>query len=106
MPRVTRRRKMRRAEWSHHHIAQLTSGVAVSPMSAFGAIHKGLHDKAAMQAAWAELRDELIDEWVQTRPFTRPLAWLLFDAKEPRIRVIGEQRIEAIDDAARRDFGD
>jgi hypothetical protein len=106
MPRITRRKKNRRAGYNKAQIAQLLHGVAVSPSSAFGALHKGMADMNAMRAAWDELRDELIDEWVSQHPFSRPLGWLLFDATEPRIRVIGEQRIEAMEAAAKRNLGD
>lgn len=95
MPRVTRRKKLRREGYNKHQIGQLTHGAPCSPMAAFGCLHKGMADMVAMRAAWEDLRDELLPQWIADNPFTRPMGWLLFDATEPRIRVVCEQALEA-----------
>jgi hypothetical protein len=48
-----------------------------------------------MRAAWLDVYDELMPIWVAEHPFTRPLCFWLFDATAPRVRVVGEQRIES-----------
>lgn len=39
---------------------------------------------AARRAAWRKFKAALLREWIAERPGTRPAAWWLFDAPEPR----------------------
>ena len=103
MPRVKRIAKRRR-EYPPNEIQLLLTGVALT--TRFGALHKGQGDKAGLRQLWEELRDELLDQWISEHPFTRPFAWLLFDAKEPRLRTVGEQRIESLEAAQKRGLGE
>src|SRR3954466_9433161 len=99
MPRVKRIAKRRR-DYSSSEINTLMAGVA--PTTRFGALHKGTADLAAMREAWEDLRDELLPLWIAAHPFSRPLGWLLFDTTQPRLRVVGEQAIEAAEFQATR----
>ena len=92
MPRIKRRAKRRR-EYHSEEIKLLQTGVSL--MTRFGAIHKGYGDFAGLREAWNELRGELMEQWIAEHPFTRPWAWLLFDAVAPRLRTVGEQRMES-----------
>jgi len=48
-------------------------------------------DGAAIRAAWEDLREELLADWLWQRPGTRPWPWWDFDAPEPlRLRVGGK----------------
>jgi hypothetical protein len=68
---MPRRSKLRRRSsgWSDLHIEILKSG----------------HDffdefpKPDREQAWNELRKEILDEWLQNHPGTRPFAWWAFD---------------------------
>jgi hypothetical protein len=68
---MPRRSKLRRRSsgWSDLHIEILKSG----------------HDffdefpKTDREQAWNELRKEILDEWLQNHPGTRPFAWWAFD---------------------------
>ena len=79
MPRVRRQPKARR-DWTEHHREQLRSGHDFLG-EAFG---KDRPDFAAMKQAWDELRDEILPAWIAEHPGTRPYAWWVFDAPEPR----------------------
>ena len=46
-------------------------------------------DVQGMRRGWDDLRDELLPTWIVDRPGTRPHAWWLFDAPEPRRRIDG-----------------
>ena len=41
-------------------------------------------DRERMQADWEQYRDDLLAEWIQKHPGTRPFAWWLFDSPERR----------------------
>lgn len=41
-------------------------------------------DLDRMRADWHEFRDELLQEWIEHNPGTRPFAWWRFDATERR----------------------
>jgi hypothetical protein len=99
MPRVSRRSKRRTAGYTDQHIQQLLTGVTLSCMSGFGAIHKGIGDEGGMRAAWNELRDQLMPQWIAEHPGTRPYAWWKFDLPERRRRTDGV--IHPFDDPVR-----
>ena len=40
-----------------------------------------------MEAAWWELRDELLPTWIEQHPGTRPYAWWRFEAPDSRRQV-------------------
>jgi hypothetical protein len=94
MPRVKRRAKRRR-DYTKQEINLLTTGISLT--TRFGALHKGLADMAAMREAWDDLRDELLPQWIESHPFSRPIGWLLFDATQPRIAVVGEAALESLE---------
>jgi hypothetical protein len=94
MPRVRRKAK-RRNDYTSQEIKLLTTGVSLT--TRFGAVHKGTGDMVALREAWGDLRDELMDQWIAEYPFSRPFAWLLFDATEPRQRTTGEQLMESME---------
>ena len=39
---------------------------------------------AEQAIAWHDLRDELLEQWIQDKPFTRPDVWWRYDAPELR----------------------
>ncbi len=91
MPRNLRRTRFRKTR-DPQEIKLLTHGVSLT--TRFGIAIK-LRDREGLRALWSELRDELLGEWVAEHPFTRPFAWLLFEATEPRLPVSGEAAAEA-----------
>ena len=52
-----------------------------------------------LQKAWDARRDDVLAEWAQTNPGTRPAHWWLFDAPEMRRRVSGKPCHEALANA-------
>ena len=86
MPRTKQRAKRRRTGYERQHIRQLLTG-----QDFFGnAFGKGDRcDREAMRAAWEELRDKLLADWISEKPGTRPYAWWCFDAPERRRRIDG-----------------
>lgn len=98
---VRRNARTRLPEITPHHIRVLRRGSALLPMAAAGFyLPDGTLDMAAVQAAWEELSDELLPEFIADHPGTRPAAWWLFDAPEPQRRLLyghdpdGESRPE------------
>lgn len=94
MPNIRRRAK-RRNDYTMQEKSLLSSGVSLN--TRFGCLHKGKADLDAMREAWNNLRDELLPEWIESHPFSRPVAYWLFDASLPRIAVVGEQLLEALE---------
>lgn len=45
-------------------------------------------DRGAVRRAWKSVRDDLLRDWIEERPGTRPWAWWKFDLSEPRRRRI------------------
>jgi hypothetical protein len=81
MPRGIKRRAKAKTEWTSHHRAHLLTGY-----DHFGRAFGGREalDLDLARAAWEELREELLAEFIADRPFERPAAWWWFDAPEPR----------------------
>jgi len=88
MPRVRRRSKLRRAGYNEHHRGQLLHGSDVFG-DAFG--NGDDMDVEAFKAAWELFRDRLLSEWIAANPGTRPAAWWILEAPEPRRRIDGIQ---------------
>jgi len=63
-------------------------------------------DDATMAEIWSEIGAELIAEWIVKKPGSRPWAWWLYNAPEPR-RIVpnGEQRFSMTTSAERTRFG-
>ena len=95
MPRVKRKGKRRR-DYSKSEVNQLTSGVSMTNPR-FGSWSRQNINWPELESAWRELEGELLQEWIAEQLFTRPVGWLLFDAKQPRLPVIGEQLLEALE---------
>src|SRR6185369_5385211 len=104
MPRVKRLKKLRRAGYEPGHVDELLTGLSIG--ATFGHMRRHRCDYVAMRAAWNELRDDLLPAWIAEHPFTRPVAFWLFDASQPRLRTVGEQRLESIEGAKKRELGD
>lgn len=47
---------------------------------------------AELMAAWLEVRDTFLPQYIATNPGFRPWAWWEFDAPEPRRQVSGRRR--------------
>jgi len=102
MPNIRRRAK-RRNDYTVEERKLLSCGVSL--VTRFGTFHNGRGDKEALRLAWNDLRDEIMEEWIAANPFSRPWAWLYFDATEPRQRTVGEQRMESQQWAKGRKLG-
>ena len=92
MPRVKRRAHRRRTTWGQGHIIQLQTGHAYFRDESFGNESRRTLDDDLMRAAWEELGDELLDDWITKSPGTRPYAWWRYTAPERRRR-IGSMRL-------------
>src|SRR6476620_8771601 len=95
MPRVRRKAK-RRPEYTRQERFMLTHGVSFT-CPRFGSYRRDSINWPVLEAAWRDLEGELLSQWIAEHPFTRPVGWLLFDAKQPRLPVIGEQELEALE---------
>lgn len=95
MPRVRRKAK-RRNDYHPEEIKQLTTGVSLMNPR-FGTWHRQKINWPVLKAAWRDLESDLLPEWIAENPFTRPVAYWLFDAKQPRLPVVGEQKLEALE---------
>jgi hypothetical protein len=104
MPRVRRKAK-RRPEYTRQERNMLTHGSSFT-CPRFGTYRRANINWPILTAAWRDLEGELLPEWIAENPFTRPVGWLLFDAKKPRLRTVGEQRIESVEAAEKRGLGD
>lgn len=80
MPRVTRVSKRFRG-WNETTVFVLRTG-----LDFFDEL-----PEADREQAWNELRKEILDEWLQNHPGTRPFAWWAFDMPKGTRR----QRIDA-----------
>lgn len=76
MPRPARRQRQRREDYGPDHLRALTRGHGFFPDTFPGDEGK--------KEAWEELRDEIMADWIRTKPGTRPHAWWLYEAPEPR----------------------
>lgn len=85
MPRVRRIAKRRYSSYGPQHIRQLKTGHDFFG-DAFGSDQRlnGKVDIEAMHEAWEQLGDEILAEWIMENPGSRPFAWWLFSAPEPR----------------------
>ncbi len=45
--------------------------------------HTFFHDNAEIAGAWNEIGDEIVRDWILTRPGTRPMTWWRLSAPEP-----------------------
>lgn len=90
MPRPPRRSKSRRAGYDSQHVSHLLIGVAVTPGSGFR-LRGHETDWPAFRAAWDDLRDSLLPEFIAENPGRRPYAWWICDAPERRQRTDGIQ---------------
>ena len=87
MPRLKRRAKtLRERGYGDGHIRELLKGSPFFPGTGF------CGDEEAKREAWEELGEELTADWVTKRPGTRPCAWWLYDAPEPRRRCTNRDR--------------
>jgi hypothetical protein len=95
MPRVRRKKKMR-LDYTRQERNMLTHGVSFT-CPRFGCFRRNNINWPVLEAAWRDLEAEILPEWIVSNPFTRPVGWLLFDAKQPRLPVVGEQAIESLE---------
>ena len=58
-------------------------------------------DADAAKVAWELLRDTLLPRWIKERPGTRPAAWWLFDAPDPKRRERVDGGVHPFDDKKR-----
>lgn len=88
MPRRPRTRRLPRREYHAGHIRQLLIGSDFRlPAPAFGRGADFRHDEAA--AAWEELREQLLADYVAEHPCYRPWAWWHLEPRELRPRTDG-----------------
>lgn len=82
-------------DWTEKHRMQLLTGFDLG-RGAWGRFSDKWHPPADalqdMRDAWADLRDEIMP---RAKPGTRPVAWWLFDAPEPRN--VGEDEPEQLE---------
>ncbi len=45
--------------------------------------HTFFHGSAEIAAAWDQIGDEIVEDWILTRPGTRPMMWWRLSAPEP-----------------------
>ena len=90
MPRVKRRTKRRKTGYTEAQVDHLLTGHDMFG-DGFGTDGpSGECNVDAMHAAWLDLRDKLLRQWIAEQPGTRPYAWWRFDAPEPRRRIDGK----------------
>ena len=82
MPRKRRHEKQRRAE-----VAPSTMAFFRDDPNAYSYLYFLTAAEVAMQ--WAEVRDEIIEEWVIAHPGSRPRTWWAQNAPSPRRRIGG-----------------
>lgn len=83
MPRIRRRRRRRRTDG-------LTKAERSQLLYGSWWFQKEPIPHEERRALWEERRDELMGEWIQEEPGTRPWAWWEFDAPERRRRIDGK----------------
>jgi hypothetical protein len=81
MPRLSRKSKRAKTEWTQLHVTALLRG--------FDCFHVFGHDDDAetierMSHAWEQLADVILPEFIAEHPGRRPWAWWRFDAPAPR----------------------
>ena len=84
MPRPPRRPKDRRESYGPGHVEQLLTGQSLKgpSFSASGRVGCRWRDPLtceAARAAWAELRDELLPQFIEANPGRRPAAWWYYE---------------------------
>lgn len=94
MPKLKRRQKLKR-EYDAMEKRCFTDGIVLTCY--FSHPHKNHVPIEEFKAAWNDLRDELLPQWIAEHPFTRPIGWLRFDVTEPRLPVEGEQLRDALE---------
>lgn len=72
------------ANYTRHHLRELLRGSCFFPDVGF----RG--NVEAMHRAWRAVRGEVLRQWTQAHPGTRPHAWWRFDAVERRQRIDGK----------------
>ena len=92
MPRARRRANERR-EYDKVERRSFTDGITFT--NRYAPLHRLRITKEEWRAAWDDLRDELVPEWIEAHPFSRPLGYWEVDADQPRLPVSGEAAIEA-----------
>ena len=45
--------------------------------------HTFFHGNAEIAAAWNQIGDEIVEDWIRDRPGTRPMVWWRLSAPEP-----------------------
>lgn len=85
MPRGIKRRAKAKMEWTREQRRQLLTGFEFfgQGFGRDGSDRRPL-DLNLAREAWEELREELLPEFIREHPFSRPWAWWVFDAPEPR----------------------
>lgn len=85
MPRGIKRRAKAKMEWTREQRQQLLTGFEFfgQGFGRDGSERRPL-DLNLAREAWEELREELLPEFIASKPFARPWAWWVFDAPEPR----------------------
>ena len=101
MPRVSRRSHRRRVSYNDLHMYQLLAGHGFFTEDLFG--HHLNPDLVAIEKAWRLLQDDLLSLHVSKLPGTRPWAWWVFDAPEPRQCIEGEHDCPRRDESMLRD---
>ena len=86
MPRLSRRQKRRISKFGKWHIYELEKGIGWPFLPPDECFHG---DMEAIAAAWEELREIVLRQWVAQHPMSRPWAWWHFDAPERRQRING-----------------
>ena len=83
MPRRRTRRKKIGVEFSKGHRHQLLTGHYYQFLTNYG---PELNDEILkiMRRDWIENRSQLLSEWIEKKPGTRPWAWWFFDAPAMR----------------------
>jgi hypothetical protein len=95
MPRLTKRRAGRRTAYNDHHIEALTSGcdwfrvfgenaLTVPTRMRDDYTHGDQEADERRRQAWEDLRDDLMADWIESNPFTRPDGWWRYEAPERR----------------------
>lgn len=82
MPRVARKQMRARTEYGEWHRYHLRTGHAF--------FVEDLKTEADERECWEALKDEVMAEWVQENPGTRPWAWWKYEEPERRRRIDGK----------------
>lgn len=88
------RRRRRAIEWTEHDLEHLRTGGCV-PLCAPTGLHpegvviciggpEAAVDPEVLEAAWDDLGAEILEEWIEERPGSRPWAWWMLQAPEGR----------------------